>query len=210
MGKLVIKFQGKLVGEVSLKLGETKIGRKPGCDVVLDETIVSGEHAVIRTVGMKATIQDLGSKNGTFIENQRVTQHELRHGETIVIGSHSLMYRDDPNLDARALDKRQAPPAAAGEAHNVTTELVSFAQLLAVDGKDKGKRVPIVKETITIDNPGKSPARISRTPDGYLLEPAAVGPGEPKINDKPIPPGGHFLDDGDIIEVAGTRFRFSE
>jgi hypothetical protein len=210
MGKLVIKHQGKIVGEANLKLGDTTIGRKPGGDIVLDDPVVSGAHAVVKTVGMKSTIYDLGSTNGTFIGNQRVKQHELRHGETIVIGSHALVYRDDMNLEApAAFGKRPPAKAPAPPAQRETTVLLPFAQLLAVEGRDKGKRVPLVQDTVPLDNPGKNPARVGRSAHGYVLE-ASIGPGEPRVNGKPVPPGGQLLEDGDLIEVAGTTFRFSK
>lgn len=206
MGKLVIKFQGKLIGEVNLKLGDVKIGRKPGCDIVLDDQGVSSEHAVIKTVGMKSTIQDLNSTNGTFIENERVQQHELRHRETIIIGKHTLIYRDDLSLDAPALGKQPTVAQAPSTSPDKTIILTAFAHLLAVEGANKGKSLPLVKELVTLDNPGKNPARITRTSAGYLLE-AALGPGEPRLNDKPVPPGGQLLENGDIIEVAGTKYQ---
>ena len=208
MGKLVIKFQGKVVGEVSLKLGDMKIGRTPGCDIVLDDAVVSAEHAVVKTVGMKSTIRDLDSTNGTFIENRRVQQHELRHGETIIVGGHALIYRDDVNIEAPMFGKRPAAAAAPSAAQRETTVIAPFAQLIAVEGKDKGKHVPLINAAIALDNPGKSPARISRSTDGYLLE-AQVGPGEPRVNGRPVAPGGHLLEDGDIVDVAGTKFQFS-
>lgn len=208
MGKLVIKHQGKLVREVNLKLGDMKIGRKPGCDIVLPDKGVSGEHALITTVGLKSTIQDLGSTNGTFIENTRVKRHELRHGETIIISDHALIYRDEMNLDAPATPPfGEDTPAALSDSQHHTTVLAAFAQLLITAGKDKGKNLPLVKQEITLDNPGKSPARILRVTEGYVVH-AAVGPGEPRLNDKPVPPGGQLLADGDIIEVAGTKYRF--
>lgn len=205
MGKVVIKHQGNLVGEVNLKLGDTKIGRKAGCDIVLNDVGVSGEHAIIKTVGLKSTIQDLDSTNGTFIENKRVKVHELKHGESILVGNHTLIYRDDANLEPPKLGKQSTATPVAPQGQ--TTVLMAFAQLLAVDGKDKGKRVPLIQEVVSINNPGKSPARINRTSEGYLLQ-ASVGPGEPRINDKPVPPGGHLLEKGDVIEVAGTKFQF--
>jgi predicted component of type VI protein secretion system len=209
MGKLVIKFQGKVVDEVDLKLGETKIGRKPSCDVVLSDALVSAEHAVVKTVGVKSFIQDLGSTNGTFVENNRVQLHELRNGETIVIGGHSLIYRDALNLDAPVFGRRPAASAAPSAAQRTTTIIAPFAHLLALDGSDKGKRVSLVKDSVTLENPGKSPARIGRTADGdYVLE-AQIGPGEPRLNGKPVPPGGQLLEEGDIIEVAGTKLKFS-
>lgn len=203
---LVIRYQGKQLGEVTLKLGETRIGRKPECDIVLNDAGVSGEHAVIKTVGMKSTIVDLDSTNGTFIEDERVRQRELRHGETIFIGEHALYYRDDPNLESPMLGKRPAAvPRPAVQ--DKTVVLTAFAQLLAVDGKNKGKHVPLVKEVVTLDNPGKNPARIYRASDGYLLQ-AQVGPGEPRLNNRPVPAGGQLLENGDIIEVSGTKYQF--
>src|SRR6185369_3827161 len=106
MGKLVIKFQGRVVSEANLKLGDTTIGRNPASDVVLDDISVSGNHAVIKTVGVKSTIHDLKSTNGTFVENNRVTQHPLRSGETIIIGEYNLVYRDEVNFDAPVFGSR--------------------------------------------------------------------------------------------------------
>lgn len=206
MGKLVIKFQGKPVADVSLRLGDMTIGRHSTCDIVLNnDKSVSGTHAVIKTVGRKSTLQDQGSTNGTFIDTKRVTQHELRHGETIIIGSHELIYRDDLDLGAPAFAKGPGASAASAGSRDKTMVISMQAQLIAVEGNDKGKRVPLVKEETLLDNPGKNPARIYRGPDGYVLH-AQVGPGEPRLNDRPVQPGGQLLENGDVIEVAGTKF----
>ncbi len=207
MGKLVIKFQGKSISDVNLRLGDMTIGRSTACDIVLkNDKSVSNKHAVIKTVGRKSTLEDLGSTNGTFIESGRVTHHELRHGETIIIGSHELIYRDDLALDAPAFAKGPGASAASADSRDKTTVISMQAQLIVVEGKDKGKRVPLVKEENVLDNPGKSPARIYRTAYGYMLS-AQVGPGEPRLNDKPVQPGGQLLEKGDIIEVAGTKYQ---
>jgi predicted component of type VI protein secretion system len=208
MGKLMIKSQGNRVGEVTVKLGEMTIGRSPACDIVLkDDVSVSGKHAVIKTVGRKSTIEDLDSTNGTFLENKRIGRHELRHGDTIIIGKHELRYRDVVELDTPAFSNRPAAPAPPLESTQEKTKIITaYAQLIALEGKDKGRSVPLVKEETVLDNPGKSPARISRTPNGYLLS-AQAGPGEPRVNDKPVQPSGQLLENGDIIDVAGTRYQ---
>ena len=207
MGKLVINFQGKLIREVNLKLGDTKIGRKAGCDIVLDDPGVSSEHAVIKTVGMKSEILDLDSTNGTYVEDQRIKRHELRNGETITIGKHSLVYRDVMDLNAPAFGPPPPKPAKSSAAGDPETAILPrFGQLLAVEGPNKGKRIALIKEEVVIDNPGKSPARISRTAHGYVLT-ASAGEGEPRLNEKPVPPGGQLLKNGDIIEVAGTKYK---
>jgi hypothetical protein len=208
MGKLLIKFQGNRVDEVNLKLGDLTIGRDPACDLVLkNDKSVSKRHARIRTVGTKSTIEDLGSTNGTFVEQTRITQHALRHGDTIIIGEHELRYRDDVALDAPVFGCRPAPPAAPPAPSQEQTRIITaYAQLVVIDGKDKGRGVPLLKEETVLDNPGKSPARIYRAADGYVLD-AQVGPGEPRVNNKPVPPGGQLLENGDIIEVAGTKYQ---
>jgi hypothetical protein len=208
MGKIVIKSQGNPAGEVNLKLGDTMIGRDPRCDIVLkNDKSVSKKHAVIRTVGTKSTIEDLGSTNGTFIDNQIIKRHELRRGDTIIIGEHELVYRDDISLDTTPYGGSTAFPAAAPDASQEKTKIItSYAQLIATEGKNRGKRIPLVKEETLIDNPGKSPARLFRGPDGYVLH-AQIGPGEPRLNDKPVPPGGQLLESGDVIEIAGTKYQ---
>jgi len=208
MGKLVIKFRGKPVDDVNLRLGEMTIGRNPACDILLtNDKSVSNRHAVIKTVGQKSTLQDTGSTNGTFIDTERVTLHELRHGDTIIIGEHELIYRDNLTMGTPAFGKGPGAGAAPAHSRDKTTIISKQAQLVGVEGKDKDKRVPLVKEETVLDNPGKNPARIYRGDDGYVLH-AQLGPGEPRINDKPVPNGGQILEIGDIIEVAGTKFQF--
>ena len=207
MGKLVIKTPGKQIGEVNLKLGDMIIGRHTTCDIVLkDDKSVSGKHAVIKTVGRKSTIEDLNSTNGTFVENQRIKRHELRSGESIIIGDHILVYRDVVVLDAPAYGGPSAGSSITSNTSQERTKIIrAHAQLVVMEGKDKGRQVPLVKEETVIDNPGKNPARIYRGDDGYVLH-AQLGPGEPRINDRPVPHGGQILENGDIIEVAGTKY----
>jgi hypothetical protein len=210
MGKLTIKTLGNRVGEVGLKVGDMTIGRYPECDIVLkDDKSVSGKHAVIKTVGSKSTIEDLDSTNGTFIENARIKRHDLQHGETIIIGAYELRYRDVAALDASGFGRHPATYNAPPETSQDKTRIITaHAQLVALDGKDKGRRISLMKEETLIDNPGKSPARIYRTAYGYMLN-AQVGPGEPRLNDKPVPPSGQLLENGDIIYIAATRYQLS-
>jgi pSer/pThr/pTyr-binding forkhead associated (FHA) protein len=208
MGKLTIKSKGNRVDEVGLKLGDMIVGRSTACDIVLkDDKCISGKHAVIKTVGSKSTIEDLNSTNGTFIENARIVRHNLRHGDAVIIGEYTLIYRDVASADTPIFGSRTKGPGASSETTQENTKVItSHAQLVALDGKDNGKRIPLMKEETVLDNPGKSPARIHRSIYGYTLS-AQVGPGEPRLNDKPIPPGGQLLENNDIIHVAGVRYQ---
>lgn len=201
MGKLVIRCRGKIVGEVNLKQGSMKIGRRTG-DIVLDDPAVSGEHAVLTTFDNKSAIYDLDSTNGTFVDGKRIKTHELLNDQTIIIGEHSLLYR------AESAPTTITKPAAAPEyADPGLTMAIQFAHLKGIEGREKGKRVSLTKESVTLDDPGGNSARVTRISDRYLLE-AEAEPGAVKLNGEPMPPEGVLLEDSDIIEVGGTKFQF--
>jgi hypothetical protein len=63
----------------------TILGRGPDADVRLHDPGVSSRHAAIR-LGGSATIQDLGSTNGTFVDGRRVGSADLRDGAVIILG----------------------------------------------------------------------------------------------------------------------------
>ena len=80
--------------EVSLPDGEHILGRADELALHLPSPTVSRHHAVIRIVRGQATIEDLGSKNGTFVDGQPVTSSIcLADGARIQIGGFELTYR---------------------------------------------------------------------------------------------------------------------
>ncbi len=74
--------------EVPLREGETLIGRGDGCQVVVNEAMVSRKHARIVLSGARPYLEDLGSANGTFVNQARVHGfHDLFPGDHIFIGT---------------------------------------------------------------------------------------------------------------------------
>src|SRR5260370_42549051 len=62
------------------------LGRNPDCAVVIPITSVSREHAQILRIGGKFFIEDRGSRNGTFVNNQQVsTRTALKNNDSIPI-----------------------------------------------------------------------------------------------------------------------------
>jgi hypothetical protein len=71
-----------------LAVGEHVIGRDPDLEVRLDHSTVSRRHAGLVVTGEGATLEDFGSKNGTFRGADRVTAPvRLADGDAIRIGS---------------------------------------------------------------------------------------------------------------------------
>ena len=82
--------------EWSLSEGANVIGRDPECAVTIDAPNVSRRHACIVISGGEATIEDLGSKNGTYVNGRRVKGItrlddgcQMRIGPVVVIYRHS-------------------------------------------------------------------------------------------------------------------------
>jgi DNA-binding winged helix-turn-helix (wHTH) protein len=93
-------------GEVALHDGENVIGREEGAAAWIESASVSRRHARIVVSEGKATLEDLGSKNGTFLRGQRITSAVvLVNGEEIRVGVVPLRFRA-----FEAADSTRTPP----------------------------------------------------------------------------------------------------
>jgi DNA-binding winged helix-turn-helix (wHTH) protein len=80
-------------GRAGLGDGEHVLGRDPELALFLDAPDVSRRHARINIVGDEATIEDLESKNGTFVSDRRLgSVTRLEDGDSIRIGSVRLTF----------------------------------------------------------------------------------------------------------------------
>jgi pSer/pThr/pTyr-binding forkhead associated (FHA) protein len=228
MAKIIIKFNNDVVDHVDLRQGDMKIGRKPGCEIQIDNLSVSGEHANIFTVGEDSFVQDLGSTNGTFINNKKISKHHLKNGDTVVIGKHSLIYLSESTRASRAPDEfaktviispsrtvEPKPAAPATERPAITLETKPkdapakterSGAIFVLSGVNSGKRIDLTKKITNLGSAGKRAGAITQTNDGFMLAPGADE--TPKLNGRPIPHEGSKLKNGDVIEVAGTRLQF--
>ncbi len=83
--------------QIPLFEGENIVGRAPDAAVWLDIPGVSRQHANIRLEGGRATIEDLGSKNGTFVGGERlIAPRLLNEGDQIRVGSVVMSFRIPP------------------------------------------------------------------------------------------------------------------
>jgi len=224
MTKLIVKLNNEVVDHIDVKQGDMKVGRRPGCEVFLDNLSVSGEHANIFTIGDDSFIQDLNSTNGTFINNKKITKHHLRNGDAVVIGKHTLVYLTEqaaatPQDFAKTViinpaamrEAMAAAPAAAAVAAKPAAAAMTKAEvrgaLVILSGANSGKRIELTKSVTNLGKTGKRAGSITRTDEVFMLAPSEDGEA-PKLNGRPVGSDGAALKNGDIIEVAGTRLQF--
>src|SRR5437870_4931121 len=81
----------------------TVIGRDPGADLVIPDSNVSLKHASLVLVDGGIAVEDLGSTNGTFVNDQQVTEsHKLQPGDRIRLGTTVLEVRAPAPAPAEA------------------------------------------------------------------------------------------------------------
>lgn len=80
--------------EIPVFVGETLLGREPGTAGSIDDASVSRRHARLVFEEGRATVEDLGSKNGTFVNGRRLGEPSpLEDGDEIRLGLVSLVFR---------------------------------------------------------------------------------------------------------------------
>jgi len=105
MFKLLQIVGGNVVAEHELSEAPLTIGRHPGNSLQPDDASVSGRHASITVVPsaylddcMEVKLEDLGSTNGTLVNDQPVRSHLLKHGDRVTIGTLEFKFIDEQVL----------------------------------------------------------------------------------------------------------------
>ncbi|NUQ61587.1 MAG: SpoIIE family protein phosphatase [Pirellulales bacterium] len=119
MATLVVQIEGKKT-DYPLQEGDNLIGRLPDCPVPVGHPTVSGRHAVIHARGGEFVLEDVGSRNGTFVNQQRIQGRvKLNHNDAIRFG----------DANARFLDPTVVATAAAGPQPELAANLQTVAGL---------------------------------------------------------------------------------
>lgn len=90
VGRYRLRF---LLQEIDLPQGDTLVGRSAACHVTIEDPLVSRQHARFRIEGARATVEDLGSRNGLIINGRSVSGvAELSDGDRVRIGTQELVF----------------------------------------------------------------------------------------------------------------------
>ncbi len=84
-----------------------RLGRGIDCDVVLSDPMCSRVHAEILWVDSMWRLQDAGSRNGSFIDNQRVEEGLLKHGQLIRLGSSEFTFHSVDQMPTLAVTREE-------------------------------------------------------------------------------------------------------
>src|SRR5262249_48000830 len=130
----IAAITGKLEDTViSMKDGPVLIGRQAGATLKIGNASVSRRHAVIEKEGDRFVIADLGSRNGTFVNDVPVRRRELQHGDRVRIGESQFFFLfEDPDEPARTSEIRFDDSQVASGA----TVQLTYADALGLMARD--------------------------------------------------------------------------
>jgi FHA domain len=217
MGKLVVSLDGVVIKEVQITKDKTTLGRRPYNDIVIDNLAVSGEHAVLQMLGNDVFIEDLNSTNGTYINGKAIKKQLLAHNDTVEIGKYKIKYLVEDNADYEKTviirpGSTSAVPAGSGGFQPVSlggsaSAGAAAASIKVLSGAAAGRAVTLTKVVTTVGKPGVQVASITKRPTGYVLA-HVEGVQRPLINGVPLAGETAPLNNGDLIELAGTQMQF--
>jgi pSer/pThr/pTyr-binding forkhead associated (FHA) protein len=142
MAKLVILNQGMAGRTFDLNVERTSVGRIEENTFQIADPSVSSRHAEILLRGEEVIIRDIGSTNGTFINNEKVTEQVLKPGQTLRFGQVELKIDDGKPVTAPAgSPPASAPPPSTSKRQDQTMIMprgVSLEQLEQGGGRAPG------------------------------------------------------------------------
>jgi pSer/pThr/pTyr-binding forkhead associated (FHA) protein len=217
VSKLALSFKGMTLKIIPLMEGEMIIGSGQGSAIHIDSLAVQPRHASITTQGKTSVLRDLGSSDGTFVNNEKVAERELKNGDHIRVGKHELTFEFEAVTAPAAAPVPKPAPPAPGPAPVAEPE-VHFEEFTAqarhrtawlqiMSGHNLGKNISLNRALTNLGTPGIQTAVIAKRNDGYFLShlegehPPRVG--ETAIGDKSWP-----LRDGDIIQIGNVKMQF--
>jgi hypothetical protein len=89
----LVPLDGPQSGELFQLRGRTIVGTAPDCDVVMREQSISGRHAEFTSTAGGFRVNDLGSTNGTYVNDKRVTASELIDNDSVRLGRVNFKFK---------------------------------------------------------------------------------------------------------------------
>jgi hypothetical protein len=135
---LLLEFiEGPEAGRQIPLSGSLEIGRDPAVSIVLEDSQVSRHHARINRTSDGAVVHDLGSSNGTYVNDQPIgASQELRPGDRIRVGLTLLQLRSAEQVARRASAVMPAPDITQLDRH--VLQPVPEQQLVPVEQAPQG------------------------------------------------------------------------
>jgi pSer/pThr/pTyr-binding forkhead associated (FHA) protein/soluble lytic murein transglycosylase-like protein len=224
MPRLIVRTAGRTSDAFTLDQGRVRIGRAAECEIVLDDEGVSRQHAAITCRGERCTIEDTGSRNGTFVNGGRIERAELRPGDRVRLGTHAeLEFEGDAAASAEATESVFATTGARAGASRAGGRrrgaggpgFLRETRFTLVPLEGDGPPVPLVRDVTVVgrdpgtglqlddDSVSRTHARLDRRGDHLVVTDLKSSNGT-RVNGESIVRAD--LTEGDHVEFGAIGF----
>jgi pSer/pThr/pTyr-binding forkhead associated (FHA) protein len=218
MRQLVIETDDGGPGQAfPIRRAQTTLGRRPHNDIVIEDRMVSGQHAVLTLSGHDLVVEDLNSTNGTFVNGVRIKRHQLSPEDLLEVGNCHLRYRSDglaePSFSYEKTtvlpsSRSSFGPDSASDAYTVPSVLPKQLALVQfIGGERSGHEMLLTKVVTAVGKQGAHAVAICRRPSGFVLTQVAGSHGL-QVNGHEMHEAELALKHDDVIEFQGTKLRF--
>ncbi|MCU7852088.1 MAG: FHA domain-containing protein [Candidatus Thiodiazotropha sp. (ex Monitilora ramsayi)] len=207
MPKLTLSFKGHVIDVFHLEKEETRVGRDEGCDIRIDSLAIAPQQALIRQIDDENhELTALDSAFPVLVNHDKIETTPLSHGDVIQIGKHTLSFSEDVMELGTDLstDLRQREDESSQSNDN---DLPASGILQIMNGENFGRIIPLKRNMTRIGHVGGDCAMVSKRDDGFFLS-FLEGAHPPIVNRHAIGDESYRLNEGDIIEVGGTKMQF--
>lgn len=231
MPRLLLKFNDEVLKVIDSSKELITLGRNLKNDIQIDNLAVSNFHAHINCQLGHYFVEDLGSTNGTFVNDRKISKWALVDNDVITIGKHSIVFLDEDFVDEKVgieelqmektmildtrkqrelmgdedipvIDEPQEEPAILEVlSGNTDQSQYELSGKLTLVGKD-----PMAEVKIEGFLAPKIGCFISRDKSGYGLIPPEKK-NKVKLNGQEVKDAAS-LKSGDQIEIGSVKLRF--
>jgi pSer/pThr/pTyr-binding forkhead associated (FHA) protein len=213
MDKFIILEDDAVIEEIELDKQQLVIGRDASNGIHLGDPSVSRRHAMLTCALDEYFIEDLGSTNGTILNNKAITKHILKSGDQVQVGDYVLRFERSEEVEyaeehdpdkTQVIRSRKPVELPVEQAVVPKTAIIRYFR-----GPKKGASERIERSLYTLGKPGGDVAVIARRPQGFYL--LKIGNSSyPIINKKRVDVGrGIKLEEGDVVEVGENMVEIS-
>ncbi len=162
LSRLVV-LNGRSEGQVHTFAERMTIGRHRNNGLVLEDSTLSRHHVELIPGAEGCVLRDLGSRHGTFVNQKRVSERVLQHGDSIQIGSSMLLYLrggEEPQTGAGSLGSTFEMPLSAGNPETIGNAETGEATSSSNDHGLLGDSAAIVRLRALIDRVARADAAV--------------------------------------------------
>ncbi|HEY4224055.1 MAG TPA: FHA domain-containing protein [Myxococcota bacterium] len=157
---LVLLFNGMEVSRHPIPKDGLTVGRSKQSDVVISLLGLSRKHAKIARNRDNITVEDLGSQNGTWVNNQRISgQKALKHGDLLNFYDYAVLFLEDGDVEVGFPGPMFTPPPDDASVDDLSNKETNRSGTAPASSKS---RPPTAKSPVPLADSQLSPSKGSK------------------------------------------------